>query len=70
MDKCSTEDCNETEIAGTVKGKPYCEVCFEGWCEYLADQEGPDPHGDRDPTPEEQAGWAFEDKLRAYRNEY
>lgn len=29
-----------------------------------------DPHGDRDPSPEDQAGWAFQDKYDRYKNEY
>lgn len=29
-----------------------------------------DPHGDRDPSPEEQAGWAMQDKIDMYRAEY
>lgn len=68
-DMCSTEDCNE-EACGSLRGKRLCDVCLDGWTEYYADQEGPDPHGDRDPSPEEQAGWAFEDKLAMYRNEH
>lgn len=29
-----------------------------------------DPHGDRDPSPEQLAGEIFEDRLALYRNEY
>ena len=69
MKKCSQEHCEEP-AEGSWEGKPVCELCMEGLCDWAAEQEGPDPHGDRDPTPEEQAGWAFEDKLEVYRNEY
>lgn len=70
VEVCAHEGCEETEIAGEIHGKRYCETCFEGWSEYYAEQGGPDPHGDRDPTPEEQAGWAMQDKIDMYRNEY
>ena len=47
---------------------------MECWqeCEHerIAAMEGHDPYGDRDPTPEEQAGWAMQDKIDMYRNEY
>lgn len=69
MKKCSSEFCDE-EATGTYKGKLVCEECMDGYWEMEANNQGPDPHGDRDPTPEEQAGWAFDDKLAMYRNEY
>lgn len=65
---CSSDHC-ENEADGTFDNKPMCGDCADGWHEYYASQEGPDPHGDMDPTPEEQAGWAFEDKLEMYRKE-
>ena len=67
--KCATEDCKEPAI-GQLKGKHYCEECIDGWQEYWADMDGPDPHGDRDPTPEQQAGWAMQDKIDRHRSEY
>lgn len=69
LQKCSTRHCDEPAV-GSYKDKPMCELCLEGWDEYHSSLDGPDPHGDRDPTPEQQAGWAFEDKLEMYRNEY
>ena len=37
--------------------------------EDAAECDGPDPHGYRDPSPEEQAGWAMQDKIDMYRRE-
>lgn len=64
---CKAED---VIIGGKIDGLPYCDDCFDGMTEQIADGLGPDPHGYRDPTPEQEAGWAFEDKLDMYRNEY
>lgn len=66
---CDTLHCGEPVI-GDINGKHYCEECYEGWVEYLSEQDGPDPHGDRDPPPEEQAGWAMQDKIDMYRREH
>ena len=67
--KCGVKGCDEDAI-GSYAEMPVCELCMEGFIEGEAERNGPDPHGDLDPTPEEQAGWAFDDKLEMYRNEY
>ena len=67
--KCSQEHCDEL-ADGSWDGKPVCELCMDALCEHAAEQDGPDPHGYRDPTPEEQAGWAMQDRIDMYRNEH
>jgi hypothetical protein len=71
-DSISCSHCGdmEIEVAGKVHGKPVCDECLDGLNEMYAEMDGPDPHGDRDPSPEQQAGEAFQDKLDMYRNEY
>lgn len=67
--KCSQHGC-ENDANGSWAGSPVCEECGDALAEWAAEQDGPDPHGDRDPTPEEQAGWAMQDKIDMYRNEH
>jgi len=59
-----------SDAAVIFRGKFICEDCADKWVEHLAELDGPDPHGDRDPSPEEQAGWAMQDKIDMYRNEF
>lgn len=66
---CHFEFCDE-EADTLFRGKHVCELCAEGMMEQEAELDGPDPHGYRDPTPEESAGWAMQDKIDMYRNEY
>ena len=73
-------DCGHKADVGDTFGKVgdmwYCEknqcleVAEEGYTDYLAEMDGPDPHGYRDPSPEQLAGEVFQDKYDMYRNEY
>ena len=71
--KC--QDCGTAEATHTFYQDALCEDCYDISVEDAEHERATemwydDPHGYRDPTPEEEAGWAFEDKLAMYRNEY
>jgi hypothetical protein len=62
--------CGEYEADYLFNGHDVCEVCQEGMIECAAQASGPDPHGDRDKSPEELAGEVMQDKIDMYRKEY
>ena len=50
------------EATEEIKGKPFCEDCFEGMCEMLHDMDGPDDEGRFDKSPDDLAHEAFQDR--------